>query len=52
LKLNDIYRIELAKFVHKIHHGAQHKIYDNFFQNILNIHSYKTRFADNQNYFM
>jgi len=50
LKLNDIYPIEMAKFIHKLHHGALHKIYDNFFQNISNVHSYKTRFADNQNY--
>ena len=52
LKLNDIYRLELAKFMHKLHHGALPKIFDNFFKNISNIHSYKTRFADNQNYFM
>jgi len=38
--------------MHELHHGALHKIYDNFFQNISNVHSYKTRFADNQNYFM
>jgi len=42
LKLNDIYRIELAKFMHELHHGALYKIYDNFFQNISNVHSYKT----------
>jgi len=46
LKLNDIYRIELAKFMHKLHHGAVNKIYDNFFQNISDVHSYKTSFAD------
>jgi len=51
LKLNDIYRLELAKFTHKLHHGALTKIFDNFFKNISIIHSYKTRFADNQNYF-
>jgi len=52
LKLNDIYRIELAKFMHKIPHGALHKIYDNFFQNISNVYSYNTGFADNQTYFV
>jgi len=52
LKLNDIYRLELAKFMHKLHHGALPKIFDDFFKNISNIQSYKTRFADNQNYFM
>jgi len=52
LKLNDIHQLELAKFMHKLHHRALPKIFDNFFKNISNIHSYKTRFADNQNYFM
>jgi len=48
LKLNDINPIELAKFMHKLHHGALHKIYDNFFQNVSNVNSYKTRFAKMQ----
>jgi len=52
LKLNDIYRLELAKFMHKLHHGALPKNFDNFLKNISNIHLCKTRFADNQNYFM
>ena len=52
LKLNYVYLLELAKFMHKLHHGALLKIFDNFFKNISTIHSYKTRFADNQNYFM
>jgi len=52
LKLNDIYRFELAKLVHTLHHGALPKIFDSFFKNISNIHSYRSRFADNQNYFM
>jgi len=46
LKLNVINRLELAKFMHKLHHGALPKIYDNFFKNISNVHSYKTRFTD------
>ena len=52
LKLNCKYRLELAKFMHKLHHGALPKIFDNFFKIIYNSYSYKTRFADNQNYFM
>ena len=31
LKQNDNYRLELAKFIHKLHHGALPKMYDNFF---------------------
>jgi len=38
--------------MHKLHRSPLPKIVDNFFKNISNIHSYKTRFADNQNYFM
>ena len=48
LKLNNTYRLELAKFIPKLHHGALPKIFDNFFKNISNIYSYKTSFADNQ----
>jgi len=50
LKLNDIYRFELVKFMYKLHHGALPKIYDKFFQSISCVHSYQTRFANNQNY--
>ena len=52
LKLNDIYRLELAKFMHKLHHGALPKIFENFFKNLSYIHSYRTRFADNQNFLL
>jgi len=52
LKLNDIYRIELAKFLHKLHHGVLYKIHDNFFQNISNVHSYKIGCADSLIYFI
>jgi len=31
-----------ATFMHKLHHSALPKIYDNFFKNISNNHSYKT----------
>jgi len=30
-KLNDIYRLELTKFMHKLHHGALRKIYEYLF---------------------
>jgi len=36
----------------KVHHGALPKIFYSLLKNISNIHSYKIRFADNQNYFM
>jgi len=59
LKLNDIcveakwyISAWIGKFMHKLRHGALPKIFDNFFKNISNFHSYKTRFADNQNCFM
>jgi len=47
-----IYRFELAKFMHKLHHGALPKICDKFFRNISSVHSYKTKYADNDNYFV
>jgi len=30
--LNDIYRVELAKFMHKLYHSALPEIYDNIFK--------------------
>jgi len=30
VKLNDFYRLESAKCMHKLHHGALLKIYDHF----------------------
>lgn len=47
LTQNDISRLELAKFMQKLHHGVLPKIYDNVFQYISNVHSNKTRFAEN-----
>jgi len=32
LKLNDMYRLELAKFMHELHHSELPKIYGNFFK--------------------
>ena len=38
--------------MHKIPHGALYKISEDFFQNISNVYSYNTGFADNQTYFV
>jgi len=43
LKLNDIYRPDMAKFMHKLHHGVSPKIYDNYFQNICSWNWTETR---------
>jgi len=51
LELNDIYQFELAKFMHKFHHGKLPQIYNQFFQDTSSDHSYQTRFADMENYF-
>jgi len=32
VNLNDFYRLESAKCMHKLHHGALLKIYDHFFK--------------------
>jgi len=50
LKLNDIRRFELAKLMHKLHYGALPKTSRQFFQSNSCVHSYQTRFTDNQNY--
>jgi len=46
LKINDVCWLETAKCMHKF------KTYDKFFQNISSVHFYKTRFANNQIYFI
>jgi len=51
LKMNDIYQFELAKFMHKFHHGKLPEIYKEYFQETSSVHSYQTRFANMENYF-
>ena len=52
LKLNSIYQFDLAKFMHKFHHGKLPEIYKEYFQETSSVHSYQTRFANMENYFI
>jgi len=52
LKLNDIYQFELAQFMHKFHHGKLSEKYKEYFQDTSAVHSYQTRYANIENYFI
>jgi len=43
---------ELAKFMNKFHHGKWLEIYTEYFQETSSVHSYQTRFANMENYFI
>jgi len=51
-KAQNIYKLELAKFMHKFHDGLLPRIYNGLFQISSNLHNYSTRYASNQNYFI
>ena len=48
LKAQDIYKLELAKLMHKFHDGLLPNIYNGLFQRSSDLHNY----ASNQNYFI
>ena len=48
----NIYKVELAKLMHKFHDGLLPSIYTGLFQRSSDLHNYKTRYASNQNYFI
>jgi len=53
LKLKDVYKLELAKFMHKLHNNKLPIIFQNNFSKTENIHSHKTRKSSNKaNYFL
>ena len=52
LKAQDIYKLELAKLMHKFHDGLLLSIYNGLFQTSSDLHNYNTRYASNQNYFI
>jgi len=49
LKRNDIYKFELAKFMHKFHHLKLSEIYKKFCKSS-SVHPYQIRFANMENY--
>jgi len=52
LKLNDIYQFEFEKFMHKFHHGKLPELHKEYFKETSSVHSYRTRFANMENYFI
>ena len=51
LKLNDIYKLEFAKFMYQLHHGTLPKSFDDRFINLSAIHNYSTRQKQNMVFF-
>ena len=52
LKLRDIHRLELAKFMYKSEHNELPKLFNNNFVKITNHHKYGTKQATSSNYFL
>jgi len=52
LKLKDIYKLELAKFMHKLHQNKLPKFFYDNFVNLSSQHSYGTQHACNSNYYL
>jgi len=51
LKLHDIYKLELAKLMHKFHHEMLPTSLKDLFQKTAEVHCHNTRYATNQNHF-
>ena len=51
LKLNDIYKLELAKCMYQLHHGTLPKLFYDRFIKLSAIHNYSTRQKQNLEYF-
>ena len=51
MKLDDIYRLELAKFMYQLHHKKFKTALNDCFVDITNIHSHNTRTKQNLVYF-
>jgi len=52
LQLHDIYKLELAKLMHKFHHEMLPTSFKDLFQKMAEVHCHNTRYAPNQNYFI
>ena len=49
LTVNNIYRVQVLKFLHSWHKGLLPEVFDNMFQYASNIHGYNTRYAAKHN---
>ena len=52
LKIADVYKLELGKFMFKYHITALPEIFNNYFLLLEQIHNFDTRNKCNQNYFL
>ena len=52
LKLNDIDKLELAKFIHKLYNNNLPLVFQNGFTKIEKIHTYVTKRTNKSNYFL
>ena len=51
LQLNDIFNLELAKFMHKVHHNTLPKSLNNMFVRIDSVHRYPTSSSRNRQFY-
>ena len=49
LTVNNIYRLQVSKFVHSWHKGSLPVLFDNMFQYASNVHHYNTRYTAKKN---
>ena len=52
LKIEDIYKFELSKFMYLFHTNALTEVFDTYFLSTEHAHYYNTRSKSNQNYFL
>jgi len=52
LKLEDIYELEMAKFMYQFYNNTLPPLFNNYYKRASNCHKYSTRFAANQTYFV
>ena len=52
LKLHDIYKLELGKFMHSVYYKRAPKIFNKFFKHLNEHHNYQTRQVDTSTYFL
>ena len=52
LKLKDVYKLELAKFMHKLFQYKLPNVFKTKFIKLINVHSHETRKSNQSNYFL
>ena len=52
LKVKDVYKLELAKFMHKLFNNKLPELFQNSFTKIGNVHNYETRNNITANYYL